>query len=313
MDSLTKLTVTPNQLNLICQVHLGSPLSHSEELTDGWFNASHLLTTHNGTEAVIKIAPPSSVRVMRYEADLMRAEVEALRLVRLSTKVPIPDVLAYDADRAIVSSEFFITNRLHGRPLNHFRSELSEETQSHVDRQIGRCLAEFCQLKGSGFGTFNDCRHRSWFSAFDHLMQGLAQDAADFMIELPDGVFDWHFRYQSELNQIQNSTFVHWDLWDGNIFVDPETGNLEGLIDFERALWADPLMEANFMSPSRAFLGGYGGEPLKTAEEKVRRKIYDLYLFLIMVIECRFRHFKEDHEAMCRKSLDRAILALIEI
>jgi len=37
---------------------------------------------------------------------------------------------------------------------------------------------------------------------------------------------------------------VHWDAWDANFFV--KDGKITGILDFERALWADPLMEAQF-------------------------------------------------------------------
>jgi hypothetical protein len=36
---------------------------------------------------------------------------------------------------------------------------------------------------------------------------------------------------------------VHADPWPGNVFVVPETGEVLGLIDVERALWADPLFD----------------------------------------------------------------------
>lgn len=51
---------------------------------------------------------------------------------------------------------------------------------------------------------------------------------------------------------------VHWDIWDGNIFV--KNGKITGIIDWERCLWGNALMEAGFRSYSQSadFLIGYG-------------------------------------------------------
>ncbi|MBK8136950.1 MAG: phosphotransferase [Chloroflexi bacterium] len=90
---------------------------------------------------------------------------------------------------------------------------------------------------------------------------------------------------------------VHWDLWDGNVFVDPASGEINGIIDFERALWGDPLIELNFReySDASAFGEGYGKAVLDTSARRLRRSLYDLYLYLIMVIEDDFRQY-ETHE-----------------
>ena len=67
------------------------------------------------------------------------------------------------------------------------------------------------------------------------------------------------------LDEVTTPTLVHFDLWDGNILVDTTapTPTIGGLIDGERAMWADPL--ADFVSlalfrdieQDGAFLHGY--------------------------------------------------------
>jgi aminoglycoside phosphotransferase (APT) family kinase protein len=90
--------------------------------------------------------------------------------------------------------------------------------------------------------------------------------------------------------------FVHWDLWDPNVFVDPDSLDVVGVIDFERALWGDPLMEGQFLSKigDAAFLDAYGIPMLSTPGAVSRRLLYDLYLFVIMVVEVAYRHYPTD-------------------
>ncbi|MDO4336577.1 MAG: phosphotransferase [Eubacteriales bacterium] len=74
-----------------------------------------------------------------------------------------------------------------------------------------------------------------------------------------------------------------------------ENGKVTGIIDFERALWGDPLMEVGFRSygQSADFLKGYGKTEF-TAAEKTRILWYDIYLFLLLALECDYRKYETD-------------------
>jgi len=39
----------------------------------------------------------------------------------------------------------------------------------------------------------------------------------------------------------------------------------------------------------------------------MRRQLYTLYLYSIMVVECRFRHFTPEHETWARGLLDDSL------
>ena len=51
----------------------GAALLDLSECTEGWFNAVHLLTMVDGRRAILKVAPPPDVAVLRYERDIMAA------------------------------------------------------------------------------------------------------------------------------------------------------------------------------------------------------------------------------------------------
>ena len=97
---------------------------------------------------------------------------------------------------------------------------------------------------------------------------------------------------------------VHWDAWDLNCFV--KDGKVTGILDFERALWADPLMEAQFRA--LAFGGvsesmrGYGKTTF-THEEDERCHLYTLHLALVMKTECYYRKYDSDYVSNLSKKL----------
>lgn len=79
-------------------------------------------------------------------------------------------------------------------------------------------------------------------------------------------------------------------MWAGNVFVNK--GIITGLIDFEKCLWADELLEVGFRTYeyNEDFFEGYGAEK-RTKSQQVRTRWYDIYLFLIASLECDYRNY----------------------
>lgn len=272
-----------------------------KELTDGWFNAAFLLSLPDGREFVLKVAPPPSVKLLRYEAEILRAEVEAMG--RVKGLVPVPTVVAHDAWGSVLSSPYFLMERLSGIPYNHLRETLNADQQRGVEVQTGRIVKALGIPGAKGFGLWNGPFFTTWREAFEHLMTALRLDAEEAGVDLPDGCWDAGLRHLSALNEVVEARLVHWDLWEGNLFVDPTTLAVTGVIDFERALWGDPLMEINFFLKRDGFLEGYGADLVASPGGPSRRYLYDLYLMLVMVVESKYRGFTAEHEAWPREQL----------
>jgi aminoglycoside phosphotransferase (APT) family kinase protein len=313
MRSLSKAPVTSQQIHAIIRQHLGSQaiVAAFHELTEGFFNSAYQIELKDGLKCILKVAPPPEVRVLRYEKDILRAEVGSIRLVRQRTDVPAPDIYAYDTSHAILSSDFFLMQFLEGIPFHKLRGQLSPEQQAGIDRQAGHLTWQINQIEGDAFGYFaqQDRRWVSWRQAFDVMLTDVMQDGKDLDISLPLPYDDLQARITPlypALDEVVTPRLVHWDLWDGNLFVDPQTLRITGLIDFERALWGDPLMEANFvfMPPDSEYMQGYGGGMLETQTQRKRRSLYNVYLFSIMVIECTYRKYEtHDQENWARGML----------
>lgn len=137
-------------------------------------------------------------------------------------------------------------------------------------------------------------RFSSWKEAFRHLYLDVVKDGEAKSVDLPyetlRQVLDVH---SPLLDEVTCPCLIHWDLWDGNVFVLPNEGRISGIIDFERALHGDPLMEYCFMNKHPEFLAGYGPSAIETQGGATRRLIYDLYLYMIMAIEGSYRFFPD--------------------
>ena len=283
MYSRSKTPVTQERAQAIARHAFGrhASLLNFSELTDGFFNAAYLLELANSMKYVLKVAPPDDIRVLRYEKGIMQAEVEAIRLVRQHTQVPAPEIFAYDRSRQIIGCDYFVMSFLPGVPLNKLRKELTAEQNAATDRQAGIFLRQMNEIRSARFGALSqpDRQFNSWRPAFDALLRDVLNDGQEMQVRLPLPYKELVARLASAfsvLDEVESPRLVHWDLWDGNIFLDPDTKSITGIIDFERALWGDPLMEANFVfwQNSAAFMEGYGTPMLDTPAKRTRRLLY---------------------------------------
>jgi aminoglycoside phosphotransferase (APT) family kinase protein len=307
MQSISKITLSHDAIQSLISHHFGSEtrVKATEELTEGYFATAYRLDLADGRTWVLKVSPPPHVRVLRYERDIMSAEVATMRLLRERTSLPIAEIHCYDASRTLLDNEFFLMEYLPGKPLHKVRGELAPDVQQRINRQIGSYLREINAIEGTafGYGPESTPRFAKWRDAFDAMLMTVLQDGEDIHVELPFSYAEIHALASSHyaaLDEVVTPRLVHWDLWDGNIFFDMETQTITGIIDHERALWGDPLMEVNFTGydPNSDFAAGYGIPVLDTPAQRTRRALYSLYLFLIMVIECYYRKYPSNGQEM---------------
>lgn len=303
MESLTKnKQTTENVLQMVQKAFGGKLISDQvtvKELTEGFFNVAYEVTLPDRT-VILKIAPSSDARVMSYEKNIMKAEVEALRLVKEKTKVPVPDVIYYDDSHTLCSADYFLMEKIEGENFFTLKNQgrIPYEVQNDIFRQVGRYNYEMNQIPGTAFGYLGQPEQQGscWKEVFLDMLENVLKDGENIEIDLGttnyDEVRDLIRKAESALEEVKEARFVHWDLWDGNIFV--KDGRITGIIDFERALWAEPLMEFYFRGHVniKDFYEGYGANLREGA--KVRALLYDMYLYLIMTVETKYRMYPDD-------------------
>ncbi|MCA9997994.1 MAG: aminoglycoside phosphotransferase family protein [Anaerolineales bacterium] len=305
MESKTKNKKTRSQIAaMVARAFNGLALAEDEdavrELKEGWFNAAYSVRLADGREVILKIAPPPEAEVMAYEKNIMATEVSAMRLVRQNTAVPVPEIYSFDTARDLCDADYFFMEKVAGDNLEHVKASLPNETQATIERRIGEIIREVNRFPGIYFGYDGNpnLRATTWKEAFIKIVNSVLEDAASKNV-----VFDYSYnalhaaitKHAAALDEITAPCLVHWDAWNPNFFV--KDGTITGIIDFERALWAEPLMEAQFRqlhdgSISNA-LHGYGKTAFTFAEEQ-RNHLYALHLALVMHVECYYRNYDTD-------------------
>jgi aminoglycoside phosphotransferase (APT) family kinase protein len=303
VESISKTQITREQAEAIVALAFGNHvlLQRFEECDEGWFNAVHRLELDDGSQCILKIAPPPAIRVLRYEHDLITTEVQALGLVRERTGLPVPAVLAWDNSCQLLPSPWFIMEHCPGKLLSSLRPDLDADAQYAIDAQVASYVASINGITGQTFGRPDSTAPRDsvWSVAFTRLVDDVLADATDAAVRLPvpaTAIAGLVASHSAALDPVTRPCLVHWDLWDSNVLIDPDTLKVAGLIDFERVLWADPLMEAQFAGKRShdPILGAYGQRLLDEPYAATRRCLYDLYLYLTMTVECAYRNYPTD-------------------
>lgn len=296
MEGAYKSKLDEKQLNEVVHKVMNSSIRSYSELSDGWANSAYSIELQDGRKIVLKARPPEGIRFMRCEVDLMKTEVEAMRRLSSIGQLPIPHIYAYDTSCEILPVEYFIMEHLEGKPYNQLKSEMPDEQREAIDRQLGEFNRLINEVKGPGFGFYARPTDRSWRDAFAEMIYGVIEDGKDVGLSMPIAYEELEQLIERNLEHLDAVTeprLLHWDLWDGNVFI--KDGQVSGIIDFERAIWGDPLMEHYFshFNPSDAFREGYGWFPTEPSQI-ARRKLYDLYLDLILYVECTYRKYENE-------------------
>lgn len=305
MESKTKNKKTRGQIeSMAVRAFNGLTLVAGEdavtELKQGWFNAAYNVKLADGREVILKIAPPKEAEVMTYEKDIMKTEVASMRLVRKNPAIPVPEIYSFDTAHDLCDSDYFFMEKLYGDNLEHVKASLPTEVQETIDLHIGEIIRAINSFPGTYFGYDgnSDLRADTWKEAFIKIMESLLEDAARKNVVFDFGYDEMRAAVQKHtcaLEEITSPCLVHWDAWNPNFFV--KDGRITGIIDFERALWAEPLMEAQFRyfggDPVSNAMRGYGKTSFTFTEEQ-RNHLYSLHLALVMHTECFYRNYDTD-------------------
>lgn len=270
------------------------------ELTEGMCNAAYLVEFSDASKSVLKIAPGNGNGLMSNEVGLMDAEVKAMRMVKKDGAVKVAEVQYYDTSREICDGSYFFMEALEGESYFSVRECYTTEENRAVNYEIGQLERKITSISGERFGLLGDTGHQydTLFEFLYALISNVLSDAKKKNVNLGVSADEVLTRLEQEkelFTEVTQPVLVHWDMWEGNIFVKDK--HVCGVIDWERALWGEAFMDDRFRRHTRNadFLKGYGKEAFSLKEKK-RILWYDIYLYLTMMTEGAYREYEDDEQ-----------------
>ncbi|MFH8802708.1 phosphotransferase family protein [Streptomyces sp. NPDC017936] len=326
MKSMIKRIVVPTDLERRIRESTGVVWRVERELTDGWFNTAYRVVTAEGDSAVVKMCPAPDAPVLRYERGVMGTEAMFYRRVASLSGFPTPELLHEGPD-------FLLISELPGEPWKNAVRQLPEGEKGKLMRQVGGIVAALHSVECEP-GRFGCPAPQAallagdWPTAFLAMVEAILEDAERWRspLGLPHSDVRGLVKAGTRaLEEVRRPSLVHFDLWPGNLFVDPGSVSggapprVTGVIDHERAFWGDPVADlvalqiCGDVGPGSGFLAGYlenGGRLEYTPSVVHRLALYRLYFSLVLVVECGPRGYGGDHLEWCRAQLDASVETL---
>ena len=314
---ITKCKQTKENIIRMARVAFpGRGIPEIEELTEGMCNVAYKLTYEDGFRTILKIASPIKSGFLTNECNLMDAEVMAMKLVAWNTDIKVPEVYTYDTTRTLCEGDYFFMECLDGSNWMSVIDSLGEGVNSSLRQKTGALQKQLSVISNDKFGLLGDLRHEfdKLFDFVYFLINNVLHDAEkrEVIIGVPKNeILDLLTKDKNAFDEVEKSTLVHWDMWEGNIFV--EDGEITGIIDWERAMWGDAYMDEPFRHHKRNkdFLEGFG--VLEQSKAEMRRIYwYDILLYLTMMTEVTYREYEDDGQYHWPKSLFEEVWSLLQ-
>lgn len=288
-------------------------VARTEKLDGGMFATTYRVTFAGGERAVAKMAPTTVEKLMTYERGILSTEEAVYRLGADRPDLLMPQVLLSDTSHEHIATDVLVASHLGGVPW-HTLTDVTPEQRAVIDARLGEYMTRLHSVTGEAFGypASPALQAPTWREAFSRMVSSIVDDAATWGVDIPTGrIVEALERHGHELDIVTEPSLVHTDLWEGNIFLDPETLEIVGVIDTERAFFGDPLYE--FVGASQfgdggapaSIAAGYvaAGGVLETSASlaagnltsaDVRILLYRCYMYSILLVEPAPRGYEGD-------------------
>ncbi len=268
------------------------------ELSYGFFNALYRIRLRDGAQVVLKIAPPSDVPVMSREHQMMRNELAAMELVRRESHVPVPRVDHADLTGELIDADFFFMEYIDAAcfGIAAEAGELSPQAVEAGFEHLGAVNRELNAIVGPHFGPIEGPGFATWREAATAWFEDVLTDGEKAAVDLGwtyDDVREAWDAHGDVLDDVAEPRLIEVDLWMKNSMI--RDGRIVAIIDHERAMFGDPLMEAGltgldlpFFPDPAPFMRGFGLTQLDKYQ-RTRRHLYTLWLAAVMLVETTYR------------------------
>ena len=214
-------------------------------LTGGCWNRVIGLSLSDGRELVCKISP-------NLNDDKIGREYEVLSVFASRATLPVPKPILLDTSGKIIPGTLLIMSMIDGMVMHGGFRFLDSPGRRSVSRQIGRHVSELHNIVVSGFGAVEieeSDRHgrwsEFWLPRFDLVLDEMA--AGTYIdTRMVDEIREVRPHFPNALDTVTVGTFTHYDIWSGNVMIDPERAEVTGYIDIP-GYYADYARELSFM------------------------------------------------------------------
>lgn len=288
---------------LVGRAFPGKSVTEIAELNAGMCNALYKIALDDGAKVVLKVSSPGMANKCTNEQWLMESESESMKLIETCAKgVKAPKLLYYDDSLTVCTGKYFFMEYAEGELMAERMKALSKEQVDELHREVGRYVNRIGEVHNDTYGIVNSgVEFDSLFGLAKFLVHNVVGDLEKNGADV--GVPFDEIRAQLEKDKVHFDAYegkpsmVHFDIWENNIILAND--EIAALLDWERTLWGEVLMEERFRAYNDipaffdGFFEGFGRSEFTESELK-RLKWYDIWMDFASMNERYFRMYEPE-------------------
>lgn len=239
MISKTKFLISNETIKALFRKANIHNITSISPLGAGEFNAVYEIKADKNY--VLKIAPNSKTPVLRYEKDMLKAEIYWYKQIRNNTDIRVPDIYFEDDSKELIPADWFIMERIDGKQLDK-----TDIDKNIITRETAKMLAQIHGIHNDQFGYIQNEMFNNWYEALCCIIQNLLTDCEEAGKKSKNGakLLSFAHKYRNILTAVPCS-MVNYDLWAPNILCSTDSiGKTEFTwIDPERSFWGDRIFD----------------------------------------------------------------------
>lgn len=269
------------------------------ELNAGMCNALYKIALDDGKKVVLKISAPGLEFKCTNESWLMESESVAMRLIaERAPQVKAPKLLYYDDSLTACTGKYFFMECVDGDLMAERMEAMPKEQLEELHREIGRYVNYIGAVTNDKFGIVNSGNEfDTLFGLVEHLVHNVMGDLEKNNANLGVPYEEIRAQLQADRKHFDEydgpARLVHFDIWENNIILAND--EIAGLLDWERSIWGEVLMEERFRDYNNipTFFEGFGRTEF-TESEKKRMTWYNIWMDFASMNERYFRMYEPE-------------------
>ncbi|WP_339260342.1 phosphotransferase [Paenibacillus sp. FSL R5-0713] len=291
MNSGLHCTISAEMLHQLVENTFGSDtkVKGFALLQGGLFNTTYRIQLDHAshTDVILRLAPvrgemaagSASDPLFSFERTMMAAEPIVYEYYR-KTGIPAPNIIACDDSGSIIPRSYMFMTFIPSKQLDH--ASISGMDKERLYHQLGAYTAIMHQIEGASFGWPQGDGAIKGSNQWSEVLHSYAEETAlkaaqvDYMPGVGEEIAAIFMKNKDLFDQVTRPVLVHNDLWEANVLVHEEKGELHiaAIIDGDRSMFADREYEAILSTESVAFHEGYDHPLDPSPEGQARRLAY---------------------------------------
>lgn len=224
------------------RTELGAPLDFAV-IQGGRSNLTYRVTDPEGRRVILRRPPLSGVIESAHDMGREHRIISALE----ATDVPVPECVGFEPDDTVTGAPFYVMRFVDGavvRDVDDAGSLLSDTSRRTASEDLVDVLVRLHDVDVDAVGLGDLSRREGYLERQLRRWHGQLQKTRTRDLPLLDEV---HARLAADVPPQGPATIVHGDYRLDNVMLDPASGRIRAVLDWELTTLGDPLADVGLL------------------------------------------------------------------